>query len=203
MTTPTTVECTLDIGGMTCASCVRRVQRALTRLDGVAEATVNLATERARVTYDPGRVDIDALTAAVGRAGYAATPHEPATGSAPPPAPSTEAASTRLPHEPSGDGKDRELIRQRHTWQATLAVGLGMMVLMYVPLSIDAMDWLMPLLLVVATIVQFGPGRAFYRSAWAAARHGGVTMDTLVALGTTVAYAYSTFVTLWPAQAER
>ncbi|MBX6748366.1 MAG: heavy metal translocating P-type ATPase [Micromonosporaceae bacterium] len=209
MTTSTVVECTLDIGGMTCASCVRRVQRALTRLDGVTEATVNLATERARVTYDPGRVDIDALAAAVGRAGYTATPHEAATGSAPPtpaaptPAAPTEAASTLAAQAPSGNGKDRELIRQRRTWQATLAIGLGMMVLMYVPLSIDAMDWLMPVLLVVATIVQFGPGRAFYRSAWAAARHGGVTMDTLVALGTTVAYGYSTFVTLWPAQAER
>jgi len=204
MTTSTVVECTLDIGGMTCASCVRRVQRALTRLDGVTEATVNLATERARVTYDPDRVDIDALAAAVGRAGYTATPHEPVTESAQPtPAAPTGAASTREAREPSGDGKDRALVRQRRTWQATLAVGLGMMVLMYVPLSIDAMDWLMPLLLVVATIVQFGPGRAFYRSAWAAARHGGVTMDTLVALGTTIAYGYSTFVTLWPAQAER
>jgi Cu+-exporting ATPase len=204
MSTSTVVECTLEIGGMTCASCVRRVTRALTRLDGVTEATVNLATERARVTYDPRQVDIDALAAAVNRAGYTATPHEPATGSAAPAsAEPTGAASTHTTPSPSGPGKDRQLIRQRHTWQVTLAVGLGMMVLMYVPLSIDAMDWLMPLLLVVATLVQFGPGRAFYRSAWAAARHGGVTMDTLVALGTTVAYGYSTFVTLWPAQAER
>jgi P-type Cu+ transporter len=73
-----------------------------------------------------------------------------------------------------------------------------MMVLMYVPLPIDAMDWLMPVLLVVATVVQFWAGGVFYRAAWAAARHGATNMSTLVALGTTVAYGYSAFVTLWP-----
>ena len=77
------------------------------------------------------------------------------------------------------------------------------MVLMYVPLYLDTMDWLMPAILVVATVVQFWAGADIYRAAWAAARHRSTNMNTLVALGTGVAYAYSAFVTLWPAAAER
>ncbi|NES30172.1 heavy metal translocating P-type ATPase [Micromonospora terminaliae] len=198
MTTPTVVSGTLDIGGMTCASCVRRVERALSRVEGVEAAQVNLATETARVVYDPARVAPPALTAAVERAGYTATvpadePREP--GGTPAPAADEDADRARA--------EEREVTRLKRTWQLTLATGLSMMVLMYLPLSIDAMDWLMPALLVVATVVQFGAGRPFYRAAWAAARHGGVNMHTLVALGTTVAYGYSAFVTLWPAAAER
>ncbi|GGO29944.1 hypothetical protein GCM10010116_60000 [Microbispora rosea subsp. aerata] len=188
MTATTTVR-TLNIGGMTCASCVRRVEKALTRVDGVETAEVNLATEVATVTYDPARVTVGMLTESVVRAGYTAE----AAGPEPAPEPG-----------PEQDARpDREVARLKHTWQVTLAAGLSMMVLMYLPLPIDAMDWLMPLLLVVATVAQFWAGRPFYRAAWAAARHGAVNMHTLVAMGTTVAYGYSAFVTLWPAAAER
>ena len=76
------------------------------------------------------------------------------------------------------------------------------MALMYVPLPIDTMDWLMPVILVVTTVVQFWAGKEFYAQAWAAARHGATNMNTLVALGTLVAYGYSAFVTLWPARAQ-
>ncbi|WP_248963815.1 heavy metal translocating P-type ATPase [Sphaerisporangium perillae] len=195
MATATTASCTLDIGGMTCASCVRRVERALTAVEGVEVAEVNLATEVAAVTYDPARVSVETLTDAVGKAGYTATLHsEPGTGERPSPPAAVDADS---------GGRDREITDMKRTWQVTLAIGLSMMVLMYLPLSIDAMDWLMPLLLVVATVVQFWAGRPFYRAAWAAGRHGAVNMNTLVAMGTTVAYGYSAFVTLWPAVAER
>ncbi|MEV4459824.1 heavy metal translocating P-type ATPase [Microbispora sp. NPDC049633] len=188
MTVMTTVRA-LDIGGMTCASCVRRVEKALTRVDGVEAAEVNLATEVATVTYDPARVTVEMLAESVVRAGYTAQTTEPEPGPEPEP-------------EPDGE-QDGEVVRLKRTWQATLAAGLSMMVLMYLPLPIDAMDWLMPLLLVVATVAQFWAGRPFYRAAWAAGRHGAVNMHTLVALGTTVAYGYSAFVTLWPAAAER
>ena len=77
------------------------------------------------------------------------------------------------------------------------------MALMYLPLNLDTMDWLMPAIFVVATVVQFWAGRGFYAAAWAAARHGATNMNTLVALGTAVAYGYSAFVTLWPGIAER
>jgi Cu+-exporting ATPase len=193
MTTPTAVSRRLDIGGMTCASCVGRVEKALVRLDGVEMAAVNLATEVATVTYDPARVGPDALAEAVQAAGYTATMPVPAA-----------------PEERRTDGADaaqqrhdEELTGLRRRWQITLPVGLAMMVLMYLPLPIDTMDWLMPLLLVVATMVQFWAGGPLYAAAWAAARHRAVTMNTLVALGTTVAYGYSAFVTLWPAAAEQ
>ena len=71
--------CTLDIGGMTCASCVGRIEKALLKLDGVADARVNLATEVASITYHPERIRLDALTAAVTKAGYTATPRHAGT----------------------------------------------------------------------------------------------------------------------------
>ncbi|MGY1741702.1 MULTISPECIES: heavy metal translocating P-type ATPase [unclassified Blastococcus] len=191
-TAPPTAACTLEIGGMTCASCVGRVEKALNRLDGVTAAEVNLATEVATVRFDPDRVGLEELTAAVTRAGYRATARRAAQEPAPAPA-------------EDGDGpdeRDAELAVLKRRWQVTLAVGLGLMGLMYVPLYIDTMDWLMPAILVVATVVQFWAGRDVYRAAWAAARHRSTNMNTLVALGTGVAWAYSAFVTLWPAAAE-
>ena len=193
MTKPTAVAGRLDIGGMTCASCVGRVEKALIRLDGVEAAAVNLATEVATVTYDPARVGPDALAEAVQAAGYTATL----------PAPAQPDEPGRAVDDAGQRRHDQDLAALRRRWQITLPVGLAMMVLMYLPLPIDTMDWLMPLLLVVATLVQFWAGGPLYAAAWAAARQRAVTMNTLVALGTTVAYAYSAFVTLWPAAAER
>ncbi|SHN74808.1 Cu+-exporting ATPase [Geodermatophilus obscurus] len=188
-----TASCTLDIGGMTCASCVGRVEKALRRVDGVAGAEVNLATEVATVRFDPTEAGLEDLTAAVARAGYTATPRREA-----------QPADELLGAEASSEGRDEaHLTALRTKWQVTLAVGLGLMVLMYVPLYLDTMDWLMPAILVVATVVQFWAGREVYRAAWTAARHRSANMNTLVALGTGVAYGYSAFVTLWPAAAER
>src|SRR5215218_8437373 len=189
-TAPPPTVCTLEIGGMTCASCVGRVEKALNRVDGVTAAEVNLATEVATVRFDPQQVGLDELTAAVARAGYTATPRreaQPATG----------------PAEVPDDHDDDHLTALGRKWQVTLAVGLGLMALMYVPLYPDTMDWLMPAILMVATVVQSWAGREVYAAAWAAARRRSTNMNTLVALGTGVAYGYSAFVTLWPAAAER
>ena len=115
--------------------------------------------------------------------------------------PDTPAASDdrREEHERA---RDAELAGLKRKWQVTLTTGLSLMALMYVPLPIDTMDWLMPVILVVTTVVQFWAGKEFYAQAWAAARHGATNMNTLVALGTLVAYGYSAFATLWPAQAQ-
>jgi Cu+-exporting ATPase len=189
-------SCTLDIGGMTCASCVGRVEKALNRVEGVTAAEVNLATEVATVRFDPAQIGVDELTAAVTRAGYTATSRRETRSTA-------ERVSTGT--DAGGEGRDVEdhLTALKRKWQITLATGLGLMVLMYVPLYLDTMDWLMPAILVVATVVQFWAGRDIYTAAWTAARHRSTNMNTLVALGTGVAYAYSAFVTLWPAAAER
>jgi P-type Cu+ transporter len=191
---PTGASCTLDIGGMTCASCVRRVEKALEKVDGVTSARVNLATETATVEYDRDAASLDDLTAAVATAGYTGTPRVEHSESAP---------ATPVAAAEPGDDRDAELADLKRKWQVALTSGLSMMVLMYLPLPIDAMDWLMPALLVVSTAVQFWAGGVFYKAAWAAARHGATNMNTLVAMGTGVAYAYSAFVTLWPAAAER
>src|SRR6185312_4306475 len=198
MTTATSSSsiCTLDIGGMTCASCVRHVEKALSRIDGVASAEVNLATEAATVSFDPQTAGLSELTAAVAAAGYTATPRH-AAGPRPAPRDDQEAATTA---EVAHDAQLRDLKRK---WQVTLTAGLGLMALMYLPLNLDTMDWLMPAIFVVATVLQFWAGRGLYAAAWAAARHGTTNMITLVALGTAVAWGYSAFITLWPGIAER
>jgi Cu+-exporting ATPase len=190
LSAPATETCALDIGGMTCASCVGRVEKALRRLDGVSDARVNLATETAAVDFDPARVGPGDFAQAVAAAGYTATPRH-------------EAAAPEPAAEDAPDDRDAELAGLKRRWQVALTAGLSLMVLMYVPLPLDTMDWLMPAILVVATAVQFWAGRGIYSAAWAAARHGATSMNTLVALGTGVAFGYSAFVTLWPAAAER
>ena len=185
-------EATLPIEGMTCASCVRRVERALIKVPGVNEASVNLATERATVSFDPSLVELDHLREAVTKAGYGVRA-EPAV------APETAMVTVRGDAEPVDERdleRGREIEDLRRKSLVSLAVGLTMMALMYLPLGI-AMDRLAPFLLIAGTIVQFWAGRVFYQAAWAAGRHGGTNMNTLVAVGTTVAWAYSAFVTLW------
>ena len=193
--TAATDTCTLDIGGMTCASCVGRIEKALLKLDGVADARVNLATEVASITYAPELIRLDDLTAAVTKAGYTATPRRDSGQAA-------TATATLVEAGDDTDDRDRELTRMKRKWQVALGTGLGLMGLMYVPLYIDTMDWLMPAIFVVATAVQWWAGRSIYASAWAAAKHKATNMTTLVALGTGVAWGYSTFVTLWPGLAE-
>jgi Cu+-exporting ATPase len=188
-------ELLLPIEGMTCASCVRRVEKALAKAPGVTEASVNLATEKARVVGE-GPLDVDALRAAVERAGYR-------VGTLAAPAPTTTAPDASAePVDEHQLAREREIAELKRKWQISLAVGLLMMALMYLPLPVG-IDVIAPLLLIAATLVQFWAGRVFYQAAWAAARHGSTNMNTLVAIGTSVAYGYSAFVTLWPGLAAR
>jgi Cu+-exporting ATPase len=195
---PLTEEVLLPIKGMTCASCVRRVERSLARVPGVQEATVNLATEKAKVSFDPTAVSLDQLGAAVEKAGYkigALADVAPAANSTP-----TEPISS--PVDQHELARQREVDELKRKSLVSLAVGVAMMALMYLPLPLD-LTLIAPLLLIAATAIQFWAGRVFYQSAWAAARHGSTNMNTLVALGTSAAYGYSAFVTLWPTLAQR
>ena len=105
------------------------------------------------------------------------------------------------PRTPTEDPQDLERQREiddlKRKWTVSLTVGVLMMALTYAPLNVP-MDVMAPLMLIAATIVQFWAGRPIYQAAWVAARHGGTNMNTLIAVGTSVAYAYSAFVTLWP-----
>jgi len=192
------IETSFGVEGMTCASCVRRVERALEKVDGVSDATVNLATERATIEHDPA-VDVETLRAAVEKAGY--TPGMvdiPSPVSTVPPGPSQE----ELEAEERDRKRDAHIADLKRKSFISLAVGIVMMVLMYVPLPMSERT-LAPFLLIAATIVQFWAGRVFYEATWSALKHGATNMNTLVAVGTSVAYGYSAFVTLWPDLAER
>ena len=190
----TTGQAVLPIEGMTCASCVRRVERALEKTPGVTAASVNLATEQANVVYDPAATGLDQLRAAVEKAGY--------TVGALPMVPAAAVTAAAEPADRRAIERDREIADLKRKSLVSLAIGLVMMALMYIPLPIPMME-LAPLLLIAATIVQFWAGKVFYQAAWAAAKHGGTNMNTLVAVGTSAAYGYSAFVTLWPELAAR
>lgn len=194
-------EAVLPIEGMTCASCVRRVEKSLSRVPGVSDAAVNFATEQAVVRFHPEQASLADLTAAVEKAGYRVGPHEAAP--AVPPSADVQGvpAIARSPAEVALEARDRrrdhEIAEFERKWQVSLAIGVAMMALMFLPLPIAPWN-LAPLLLVAATIVQFWAGGEFYRQAWAAARHGATNMNTLVVVGTSAAYLYSAFITLWP-----
>ena len=191
---------TFDIEGMTCAACVRRVEKALAKVDGVAEASVNLATEQARVKIIPGAIiPPDALTGAVEHAGYHATPviRDVAIANAPDGVTAAEAED-----DARREKRDRELASMKRKSLVSLAVGIVMMLAMYVPMPMSERT-LAPILLIAATIIQVWAGRVFYEQAWLAAKHRTTNMNTLVAVGTSVAFGYSAFVTLWPQLADR
>jgi len=182
----------LPVTGMTCASCVRRVEKAILKVPGVGSATVNLATEKVKVGYDPvGGSGLDELRAAVEGAGYGVGEVEEG--------PDSEAGGPAV--DDGVDARDlereRELEGLRHRWVVSLVLGGLMMAEMYLPFG-PGMEVVAPLLLIQATVVQFWAGATFYKTAWASARHGGTNMSTLVAVGTSAAYGYSAFVTLWP-----
>jgi len=184
-------ELILPIEGMTCASCVNRVERFLRRTDGVVGANVNLATEQATVTFDPRVAGWSELERAVEDAGY----NVRATESLADPAAeltlaaSSDAQSVRLAAEQRQLGIEA---------LCAVIAGLAMMALTLWPAPLLPLEQLNLLLVVPATIVQFWAGRRFYAIALRAARHGAANMSTLVVLGTTSAWLYSTVVALAP-----
>ncbi|KVE35516.1 heavy metal translocating P-type ATPase [Burkholderia sp. TSV86] len=174
----------LDIGGMTCASCAGRVEKALSRVPGVVRASVNLATETATVDAASG-VAAAALIDAVRHAGYRAS----AIDSIAPPAPAAA-------HSSAGERKLAEARRERQLMIASAALSAPIVWPMLVaPFGIDAA---LPasLQLILASIVQFGFGARFYRAAWHALIARAGNMDLLVALGTSAAYGLSLWLML-------
>jgi P-type Cu+ transporter len=175
-------ELELPITGMTCASCAARIERKLNRLEGV-EASVNFATERARVAFDPGLVTEDMLVDAVEQAGYKATLPPPVL--APDPA-AAVAPSAPAPAEAAGDDPARPL---RRRLLGSIALGVPVLALAMVPaLQFDAWQWLS---LQLATPVVWWGAWPFHRAAWANLRHGNATMDTLISVGILAAWAWS------------
>jgi Cu+-exporting ATPase len=187
-TTPRT-EITLPIDGMTCASCVNRIERYLRRTDGVLDATVNLATERATVAVDPTRAGRAELVRAVEAAGYDVRPERA-------PSPDDLLLAPELAAEDRERARDQRILLVEAL--ASLVVAAVLMVLMFWPQTSVPMETLNWVALIPATFVQVVFGRRFYVAAWRAARHGTANMDTLVAVGTSAAWLYSIVVTLFP-----
>jgi len=176
--TPTPIPASADasevellIGGMTCASCAARVEKKLNRMDGVT-ATVNFATEKAKVNY-PAGIQVTDLIATVVKTGY--TAEEP-----PPPR-----------SEPAGreSAEDPELASYRRRFTVSALLALPVVLLSMVPaLQFDDWQWLA--LTLAAPVVVWG-GLPFHKAAWTNARHGAATMDTLVSVGTLAAFGWS------------
>lgn len=183
----------LAIEEMTCASCVGRVEKALTQLPGVLEASVNLATERARVRHLAGVVAITDLEAAVEKAGYKTRRLSAATASA------DDQDTERREHEARG-------LRRSLLIAATLT--LPVFILEMGSHLVPAMHhWVMQVLgqqtswylqFVLATLVLFGPGLRFFRKGIPALLRGAPDMNSLVSVGTAAAYGYSVVATFVP-----
>jgi Cu+-exporting ATPase len=161
-------QTTLTLDGMSCASCVGRIERTLNKLDGV-EATVNFATETAAVSYDPARVTPQQLREAVEAIGYHAA---------------------RAPGAHAAPQHDHDAPPLRLIAALVLAAPLVLLA-MVPPLQFSGWDWLS---LLLATPIVFWSGAQFHRAALRNARHGAATMDTLVSLGTLAAWSWSTVV---------
>ncbi|GAA3786649.1 heavy metal translocating P-type ATPase [Streptomyces phyllanthi] len=174
-----TSEVELSIGGMTCASCAARIEKKLNRMDGVT-ATVNFATEKAKVAYTGG-IEVADLIATVEKTGY--TAQEP-----PPPATAADGheGEAQTPTAPAADG---ELASLRQRLYVSLVLSVPVVLMAMVPaLQFDNWQWLS--LTLAAPVVVWG-ALPFHRAAWTNVRHGAATMDTLVSIGTLAALGWS------------
>ena len=157
----------LEIGGMTCASCAARIERKLNKLDGVT-ASVNFATEKAAVSFDPARVAVDQLIEAVEATGYSAA----------------------LPHARDEDDDPTRSLRLRLSVAVVLSVPLVVLA-MVPPAQFAGWEWLA---FALSAPVILWAGLAFHRAALKNARYGSATMDTLISLGTLAAFLWSAVV---------
>lgn len=175
-----------SVRGMTCASCVRRVEKALDSVDGVKVARVNLASEEA--TIEPVDISIEALRDAVDRVGYDLIVSDR----------EDEAARDRIDAQ---RGFEYELLRRKTIVAGTIAGCLiGFMALSHLlDVFHDIPLWLRhPVFFVLALPVQFWAGHEFYKGAWRIGRHGSTDMNTLIAVGTSAAFGYSVIATFIP-----
>jgi Cu+-exporting ATPase len=173
---------TLPIAGMTCASCVARVEKALRAVPGVADASVNLATEKASVVFNEGYApQMAALAEAIERAGF--TTGAPLDG---------PAAGASAPTGAASDG--------RYAWMAAALLCAPLVLPMLI--APFGAPWMPPAWLqcALATPVQFVLGARFYRAGWQALRSGSGNMDLLVALGTSAAFGLSVY--LWRVEGQ-
>lgn len=191
----------LDVLGMTCAACVRRVEKALSKQDGVAAASVNLVTHRASVQYDPARVDPDALSRAIVQAGYQVAELERAELAGQPPQPGASrrvSSQARAAALARAEADEQRGIRRDFTRAALLTIPTLVVAMSHGLIPLLDQPWTRYLQFALITPVVFGPGMRFLRLALAALRHRTSDMNTLVSLGVLAAYSYSTLALFAP-----
>jgi P-type Cu+ transporter len=180
---------TLKLRGMSCAACASNIEDAIRTVSGVSESAVNFGAEQAIVAYDPKKTNLDAIQAAVTEAGYAAYPLQP------------EAIG-------ADETETTDRLRASRTLQRKIILGGSISVLLVLG-SLSAMTglslpWMPSALanpwvqLALTAPVQFWCGFSFYGNAWKSLKRHTASMDTLIALGTSAAYFYSVFATLFP-----
>jgi P-type Cu+ transporter len=186
---------TLPVEGMTCASCVSRVEKALKKVEGVRMANVNLATEKVTIAYDQKRTSLATLARAVSEAGYTLS-----TAGA-----DKETGRSSAAENTIDSPQERAFVATRKDFIFSLVFTVPVMIVS----MIDMTDWFMrrspvsmedinKLLLIATTFILAVPGKRFYKSAWQQAKHFSADMNTLIAIGTGTAYVYSALVVLFP-----
>ncbi|MBW2309359.1 MAG: cadmium-translocating P-type ATPase [Deltaproteobacteria bacterium] len=175
----------LSIGGMSCASCVAKIETALKEVPGVTNVHVNFATEKATMKLDPAQAGEDDLKKAVEEAGYRFL---------------GLAGEEPLDSERAAREKEFRTLRRKFIFAAVMAVPifLGSQVEWFSFLRRIPEQLLFGVLFVLSTPVMFWAGKQFFTGAWAAAKHKTTDMNTLIAVGTFSAYAYSTVATFFP-----
>jgi Cu+-exporting ATPase len=171
---PVVQKASFNVGGMSCASCVSRVEKAIKNVPGVVSASVNLANGQAMVSYLEDE-NLAAVKQAVKDAGY-------------------EVSGENLAPEDVTDKANREINKLKITLIIAAVLGIAVLVLGFLP-SFTGKAYL---LWALATPVQFWAGLRFYRGAWSALKHKTTDMNTLVAVGTSAAYLYSMIAVLFP-----
>ena len=175
----------LPVAGMTCAACARVIERTLTRLPGVEAAAVNYATGRASLRFDPSVLALPRISEAVRDVGYEIIDAAP---------------GATLPSEEAIDSAQRAVEAREHgelqrLFTVAVVCSVPLLILGMSHVQFPGVNWVQ---LALAVPVLFIAGGRFYRGAWAALRHRNADMNTLIALGTGAAFAYSLAVTAAP-----
>ena len=180
------------VQGMTCANCTTRIERALKRVEGVVDATANLATDRATVHYAPTATNPNIFKAAIHDAGYKVL----------------KETSGQAFTEQSETVRERELRLIRRDLIVAIAFTTPLLLLSMLPMAIPSLfEWLDTwtsertinlVSFVLASLVQFGPARRFYRPGWESLRQLSPDMNSLIMIGTSTAYGYSLIATFFP-----
>ncbi len=189
---PTTSEVSFGVTGMTCANCVSRVERKLQKTEGVLAASVNLATKRATVRYLPEVVSLKQLHQVIKDTGYGVL--------------EGKAGKDRVDTE--REAREKELSALRRDLGVAAVFTAPLLILVMLPMLIPGlehrlmdvvpMQTLFYLSFVLASVVQFGPGRRFYKPGWKSLRSGSPDMNSLVMIGTSAAFGYSVVATFFP-----